>query len=240
MEPVTASPRRPIRVLLVDDQILIRMGFRMVLDAQDGIEVVGEAADGRMGIEMCRTFAPDVVLMDVRMPGMDGIGATSTIVEECPRSRVIVFTTFDLDEYAFAALRAGASGFLLKDVGPAELLASIRAVAGGDAAISSRVSRRMLDLFSQRLPAGPPAGGDEAVASLTPREREILSAIAGGLTNTEIGERMFVAESTVKTHVGRILMKLGLRDRVHAVIFAYEHGLNGRRPHHDWGKRAGA
>ncbi|MGO4187418.1 response regulator [Pseudarthrobacter sp. TAF60_1] len=227
MEPVTAAPGRSIRVLLVDDQNLVRMGFRMVLDAQEGIDVVGEAADGRMGIEMSHTLAPDVVLMDVRMPGMDGIAATRTIVEEHPQSRVIVLTTFDLDEYAFAALRAGASGFLLKDVGPAELVTSIRAVAGGDATISSRVSRRMLDLFSQRLPSGPRPRGDEAVAALTPREREILSAIAGGLTNTEIGEQMFVAESTVKTHVGRILMKLGLRDRVHAVIFAYENGLNG-------------
>lgn len=225
MATVAAPPRRPIRVLLVDDQTLVRMGFRMVLDAQDGVEVVGEAADGRIGIDMCRTLTPDVVLMDVRMPDTDGITATRRIVEECPQSRVIVLTTFDLDEYAFAALRAGASGFLLKDVGPSELLASIRAVAGGDAAISSRVSRRMLELFSQRLPSGPPAAGDEAVASLTPRELEILVAIARGLTNTEIGERLTVAESTVKTHVGRVLMKLGLRDRVHAVIFAYEHGL---------------
>lgn len=229
MEAVAIPPTRPIRVLLVDDQTLVRMGFRMVLDAQDGIEVVGEAADGRTGIDMCRTLTPDVVLMDVRMPDTDGIAATELIAQECPQSRVIVLTTFDLDEYAFAALRAGASGFLLKDVGRAELLASIRAVAGGDAAISSRVSRRMLDLFSQRLPSGRSSGGDEAVAALTPRELEIFSAIAGGLTNTEIGERMFVAESTVKTHVGRILMKLGLRDRVHAVIFAYEHGLTGHR-----------
>ncbi|MFE4228721.1 response regulator [Arthrobacter sp. NPDC056886] len=225
MATVSVPPRRPIRVLLVDDQTLVRMGFRMVLDAQDGVEVAGEAADGRIGIEMCRTLAPDVVLMDVRMPDTDGITATRRIVEECPQSRVIVLTTFDLDEYAFAALRAGASGFLLKDVGPAELLASIRAVAGGDAAISSRVSRRMLELFSQRLPSVPAAAGDEAVASLTPRELEILVAIARGLTNTEIGERLAVAESTVKTHVGRILMKLALRDRVHAVIFAYEHGF---------------
>ncbi|CAH0220324.1 Transcriptional regulatory protein LiaR [Arthrobacter sp. Bi83] len=231
METVTTPPARPIRVLLVDDQTLVRMGFRMVLDAQDGVEVVGEAADGRAGIDMCRTLSPDVVLMDVRMPDTDGIAATELIAQDCPQSRVIVLTTFDLDEFAFAALRAGASGFLLKDVGPAELLASIRAVAGGDAAISSRVSRRMLDLFSQRLPSGPSSGDDEAVAALTPRELEIFSAIAGGLTNTEIGARMFVTESTVKTHVGRILMKLGLRDRVHAVIFAYEHGLTGdRRP----------
>lgn len=159
MVTVSFPSARPIRVLLVDDQTLVRMGFRMVLDAQAGVEVVGEAADGRIGIEMCRSLAPDVVLMDVRMPDTDGIAATQLIVDECPQSRVIVLTTFDLDEYAFAALRAGASGFLLKDVGPAELLASIRAVAGGDAAISSRVSRRMLDLFSQRLPAGPPSGG---------------------------------------------------------------------------------
>jgi DNA-binding NarL/FixJ family response regulator len=166
--------------------------------------------------------------MDVRMSGMDGIAATRLIVQECPQSRVIVLTTFDLDEYAFAALRAGASGFLLKDVGPAELLASVRAVAGGDAAISARVSRRMLDLFGHRLPAGT-GGGDEVMAALTRKEAEVLAAIAGGLSNTEIGERMFVAESTVKSHVGRILMKLGLRDRVHAVIFAYEHGLAGDR-----------
>ena len=232
MSPVTSPQTLPIRVLLVDDQILVRMGFRMVLDAQHGLEVVGEAADGRTGVDMCRTLAPDVVLMDVRMPDMDGIAATVLIAEQCPQSRVIVLTTFDLDEYAFAALRAGASGFLLKDVGPAELLACIRAVAGGDAAISSRVSRRMLELFSHRLPSGPPSGGDEAVAALTPRELEILAAIAGGLTNREIGERMFVTESTVKTHVGRILMKLGLRDRVHAVIFAYENGLAGGRGTH--------
>ena len=232
MESVDTRPARPIRVLLVDDQTLVRMGFRMVLDAQDGVEVVGEAADGRTGVDMCRTLVPDVVLMDVRMPETDGIAATRLIAEECPQSRVIVLTTFDLDEYAFAALRACASGFLLKDVGPAELLASIKAVAGGDAAISARVSGRMLELFSQRLPAGSPSGGDEAVAALTPREREFLAAIAGGLTNREIGERMFVTESTVKTHVGRILMKLGLRDRVHAVIFAYENGLVRDRPTH--------
>jgi DNA-binding NarL/FixJ family response regulator len=225
MPKATTPTPHPIRVLIVDDQTLVRTGFRMVLDAQDGVEVVGEAADGRIGIDMSRRLAPDVVLMDVRMPNLDGIAATRLIVQECPQSRVIVLTTFDLDEYAFAALRAGASGFLLKDAAPAELLTSIRAVAGGDAAISSRISRRMLDLFSQRLPSGQTAGGDGAVAALTPREAEILSAIAAGLTNTEIGERMFVAESTVKTHVGRILMKLGLRDRVHAVIFAYEHGL---------------
>ncbi|RKR30123.1 response regulator [Arthrobacter oryzae] len=229
MAGVAASSALPVRVLVVDDQTLVRTGFRMVLDAQDGVEVTGEAADGSTGIDMCRLLAPDVVLMDVRMPGTDGIAATRRIVRECPQSRVIVLTTFDLDEYAFAALRAGASGFLLKDVAPADLLASIRAVAAGDAAISSRVSRRMLDLFSQSLPSGPSSAGEDAMTALTAREREILSAIAGGLTNTEIANRMFVAESTVKSHVGRILMKLGLRDRVHAVIFAYEHGLTGSR-----------
>ncbi len=229
MAAVAAPSGRPVRVLLVDDQTLVRTGFRMVLDAQDGVEVAGEAADGSIGFDMCRLLAPDVVLMDVRMPGTDGIAATRRIVQECPQSRVIVLTTFDLDEYAFAALRAGASGFLLKDVAPAELLASIKAVAAGDAAISSRVSRRMLDLFSQSLPSGPSSAGGDDLTALTARETEILSAIAGGLTNTEIAQQMFLAESTVKSHVGRILMKLGLRDRVHAVIFAYEHGLTGSR-----------
>ena len=229
MTSVSAPVDRPIRVLIVDDQALVRAGFRMVLDAQDGVEVVGEAADGRIGIEMCRSLVPDIVLMDVRMPNMDGITATGRIVDEWPQSRVVVLTTFDLDEYAFAALRAGASGFLLKDVGPAELLASIRAVAAGDAALSSRIGRRMLDLFSQRLPVGPSSGEAGPLAALTAKEAEVLSAIARGLSNTEIGEQMFVTESTVKTHVGRVLMKLGLRDRVHAVIFAYEHGVVGHQ-----------
>ena len=215
----------PIRVMLVDDQTLVRRGFRMVLDAADEVEVVGEAADGAAATELAQALVPDVVLMDVRMPRRDGIEATRRIVENQPTVHVIVLTTFDLDEYAFSALRAGASGFLLKDVEPAELLASIRAVAAGEAALSSRVSRRMLDLFGQRLPANNPDGGDQAIAVLTPREQDILLLIARGLSNTEIGEQLFVSESTVKTHVGRVLMKLGLRDRVHAVIFAYEHGL---------------
>lgn len=214
-----------IRVMLVDDQTLVRLGFRMVLDAADGIEVVGEAADGLAAMELANALVPDVVLMDVRMPRLDGIEATQQIVQDQPTVHVIVLTTFDLDEYAFKALRAGASGFLLKDVEPAELLAAIRAVAAGEAALSTRVSRRMLDLFGQRLPADNPTNGDQAIAALTPRERDILLLIARGLSNTEIGKELFVSESTVKTHVGRVLMKLGLRDRVHLVIFAYEHGL---------------
>ena len=229
MEAVADPSTRPIRVLLVDDQTLVRAGFRMVLEAQDGVEVAGEAADGSSGVGMCRTLAPDVVLMDVRMPGTDGIAATRRIVEECPHSRVIVLTTFDLDEYAFAALRAGASGFLLKDVGPAELLTSLRAVAGGEPPFPP----------GQPPDAGPlqpkaslrsPGPGDEAVASLTRGNGNARGHCAGTHKHRDRGTAA-VAESTVKTHVGRILMKLGLRDRVHAVIFAYEHGLASyRRP----------
>ena len=210
-----------IRVLIVDDQALVRMGFRMLLDAEPGITVVGEAADGDEGIRLAASTSPDVILMDVRMPGLDGIAATAEALRVSPGSRVIILTTFDLDEYAFGGLRAGASGFLLKDTRPAELLAAVRAVASGEAAISSRVTRRMLDLFGSRLPAA----AENALDTLTPREREILLAIGEGLSNGEIGERFVLSESTVKTHVGRVLLKLGLRDRVQAVIFAFEHGL---------------
>jgi len=210
-----------IRVLIVDDQALVRMGFRMLLDAEPGITVVGEAADGDEGIRLAASTTPDVILMDVRMPGLDGIAATAEALRVSPGSRVIILTTFDLDEYAFGGLRAGASGFLLKDTRPAELLAAVRAVASGEAAISSRVTRRMLDLFGSRLPAA----AENALDTLTPREREILLAIGEGLSNGEIGERFVLSESTVKTHVGRVLLKLGLRDRVQAVIFAFEHGL---------------
>jgi len=209
-----------IRVLIVDDQNLVRMGFRMLLDAEPGITVVGEAADGAEGIRLATSTKPDVVLMDVRMPGLDGIAATAELLRVSPASRVIILTTFDLDEYAFGGLRAGASGFLLKDTRPAELLAAVRAVASGEAAISTRVTRRMLDLFGARLPAT-----ESALDTLTPREREILLAIGEGLSNGEIGERFVLSESTVKTHVGRVLLKLGLRDRVQAVIFAFENGL---------------
>jgi len=214
-----------IRVLLVDDQELVRAGFRMVLDAAADISVVAEAADGGAAVMLAGTCRPDVILMDIRMPGMDGVSATRSILAQDPTARVIVLTTFDLDDYAFGALRAGASGFLLKDVAPRELVTSIRAVASGDAALSSRVSRRMLDLFSHRLPEAPAAGDNHLVGTLTARELEVLTCIALGQSNSEIGAALFLAESTVKTHVGRILAKLGLRDRVHAVIFAYEHDL---------------
>ena len=217
----------PIRVLLVDDQALVRLGFRMVLDAEHDLSVVGEAADGVAAVRMAVDTRPDVILMDVRMPNLDGIEATRRIVAANPAARIIILTTFDLDEYAFGGLRAGASGFLLKDARPAELTSAIRAVAGGDAAVSSRVTRSMLEMFADRLPASGPVGTAIAdpTAALTPREREILLAIAAGLSNGEIGEKFYLTESTVKTHVGRVLAKLHLRDRVHAVIFAYDHGL---------------
>jgi DNA-binding NarL/FixJ family response regulator len=212
-----------LRVLLVDDQSLVRMGFRMVLDAEPDLTVVGEASDGREAVQLAAELRPDIVLMDVRMPGMDGLAATREIVAARPSSRVIVLTTFDLDEYAFGGLRAGASGFLLKDARPAELLAAIRSVAAGDAVVSPRVTKRMLELFGTSLPTS--TGSQDATAPLTPREREILLAIAEGLSNGEIAQRFFLTESTVKTHVGRVLFKLGLRDRIHAVIFAYENRL---------------
>ncbi|GAA2062571.1 response regulator [Leifsonia soli] len=217
----------PIRILLVDDQQLVRMGFRMVLEAEPDLVVVGEASDGAEAVRLTAQVRPDVVLMDVRMPVLDGIEATRRIVETDPGARIIILTTFDLDEYAFGGLRAGASGFLLKDARPDELIGAVRAVAAGDAAVSGRVTRAMLEMFADRLPAGSsrtPAGHDPA-AALTPREREILLAIGEGLSNGEIGARFYLTESTVKTHVGRVLSKLQLRDRVHAVIFAYEHGL---------------
>ena len=219
-------------VLLVDDQALLRMGFRLVLEGEDDLEVVGEAADGRGAVDQVVALRPDVVLMDVRMPGMNGIDATERIVAEHPGTRVLILTTFDLDEYAFAALRVGASGFLLKDAKPAELVAAIRSVASGDAVVSPRVTRRMLEMFADRLPAGPPdatrAGGvDPRLAELTAREREVLEAVAEGLSNAEIAERLFLSEATVKTHVGRILAKLGVRDRVQAVVLCYQAGLVG-------------
>ncbi|MDP4334714.1 response regulator transcription factor [Curtobacterium sp. A7_M15] len=213
-----------IRVAIVDDQQLIRTGFRLLLDAQPDIEVVGEAEDGAAGVQLARAHHPDVVLMDVRMPRVDGVTATAAIVEQLPDTRVIVLTTFDLDEYAFGGLRAGASGFLLKDISSAQLLDAIRAVAVGEAVVSPRVTQRMLDLFGTKLPDRGD-GGPDAAAALTPRERDVLLAMARGLSNQEIASSLHTSESTVKTHVGRVLAKLGLRDRVHAVIFAYEHGL---------------
>ena len=220
-------------VLLVDDQALLRLGFRLVLEAEPDLEVVGEAGDGRTAVAQVAALHPDVVLMDVRMPGMNGIDATELIAADHPGTRVLILTTFDLDEYAFAALRAGASGFLLKDAKPAELTAAIRSVATGDAVVSPRVTRRMLEMFAGRLPATPtPPGGagvHPRLAELTAREREVLDAVAEGLSNAEIAERMFLSEATVKTHVGRILAKLGVRDRVQAVVFCYENGPAGSR-----------
>jgi DNA-binding NarL/FixJ family response regulator len=219
-----------IRVLLADDQELLRAGFRMVLDAQDGIEVVGEAGDGDEAVVLTGRLDPDVVLMDVRMPGVDGIEATRRLIAAAARARVLILTTFDLDEYAFSALRVGASGFLLKDVPPDQLTDAIRAVAAGDAVVAPRVTRRLLDAFAHQLPndaAMPPRDADDhpRLQELTVREREVLLEVAAGRTNAEIAERLVLSEATVKTHVGRILAKLELRDRVQAVILAYELGL---------------
>jgi DNA-binding NarL/FixJ family response regulator len=223
----TAPVPAGIRVLLVDDQPLLRMGFRMVLDAENDLTVVGEAGDGAEAIRLTHSLEPDVILMDVRMPGMDGIEATRQIAAARSASRIVILTTFDLDEYAFGGLRAGASGFLLKNAEPNELIAAIRTVAGGEASVSPRVTRRMLELFGAQLPYQPASGPAPAdrLAILTDREREVFLAIAEGLSNPELAARLFLSESTVKTHVGRILFKLDLRDRVQAVILAYDLGL---------------
>lgn len=217
-----------IRILLVDDEPLLRLGFRLVLESQPDMAVVGEAGDGATAIRRTAELDPDVVMMDVRMPGMDGIAATKGIVAEHGRSRVLILTTFDMDEYAFAALRVGASGFLLKNVPPDDLLSAIRAVASGDAVVAPSVTRRLLNAMADRLP--DPAGRcqpgrDDRLARLTERELEVLTQLANGLSNAEIAKRLCVAEATVKTHVGRVLNKLDLRDRVQAVVFAYQTGL---------------
>jgi DNA-binding NarL/FixJ family response regulator len=218
-----------VRVLLVDDQPLLRKGFRMILEAEPDLEVVGEAGDGTTAVALTREHEPDVVLMDVRMPGMDGIEATERIVVGGSRARILILTTFDLDEYAFAGLRAGASGFLLKDVPPQELLQAIRTVARGDAVVAPRVTRRLLDVFADQLPKG--LGGDASDGSgptldkLTAREHDVLVAVAQGLSNAEIAQRLFISEATVKSHVGHILTKLALRDRVQAVVLAFQLGL---------------
>ncbi|SNS77919.1 response regulator transcription factor [Actinomadura mexicana] len=213
----------PIRVVLVDDQELVRAGFRMVLDAQPDIEVAGEAGDGLQALELLRNTRADVVLMDVRMPRMDGIEATRQVVARSG-PKVVILTTFDLDEYAFAAIRAGAGGFMLKDAGPAQLIEAIKAVHSGDAVVAPSTTRRLLDRFAVHLPdAEEKAVG--ALESLTDRENEVLLLVARGMSNAEIAGRLYVSEATVKTHMGRILMKLGLRDRVQAVVFAYETGL---------------
>ncbi|HTJ72401.1 MAG TPA: response regulator transcription factor [Actinospica sp.] len=215
-----------IRIVLVDDQELLRTGFRMILDAQQDMTVVGEAPDGLAALELLDKCVADVVLMDVRMPKLDGVEATRRLLsgggEGVPR--VLILTTFDLDEYAFAAIKAGASGFLLKDVPPAELLTAIRAVHSGDAVVAPSTTRRLLDRFAPMLPAAD-APPPPSLAGLTDREREVLILIAQGLSNAEIASRLVLSEATVKTHVGRILMKLELRDRVQAVVLAYETGL---------------
>jgi DNA-binding NarL/FixJ family response regulator len=216
-----------VSVLLVDDQPLLSLGLRLVLDAQPGVDVVGEAGDGSHAVTMTRALRPDVVLMDVRMPVMDGIAATRSIVASGSPARVLVLTTFDLDEYVYAALRAGASGFLLKDVPPADLITAIHAVAGGHAVVAPTVTRRLLDRFLPHLPET--ATGRSAVAELlhdlTGRERDVLFQVAQGRSNAEIATDLMLAEATVKAHVGRLLAKLGLRDRVQIVVFAYENGL---------------
>jgi DNA-binding NarL/FixJ family response regulator len=212
-----------VRVLVVDDQALVRAGFRMILEAHDDMDVVGEAADGRQAVALARAHAPDVILMDVRMPGMDGIEATRAVVAEQPATRVLVLTTFDLDEYVYDALRAGASGFLLKDVPADQLADGIRLVAQGEALLAPSATRRLIHEFARTSPArrDPPP----AMAELTPRELEVFRLIARGRSNAEIAGELFVGETTVKTHVTRILMKLGVRDRVQAVVLAYESGI---------------
>jgi DNA-binding NarL/FixJ family response regulator len=218
-----------IRVLIVDDQALVRSGFRMILEAREGVEVVGEAENGAQAIELARELAPDLVLMDVRMPVMDGVEATRRLLESGSSARVIILTTFDLDEYVFEALRAGASGFLLKDVQPAQLVEAIRVVASGEALLAPSITRRLLDRFAATLEASerkPPPELD----SLTRRELEILRLVAGGLSNAEIAAELVVSETTVKTHVSSVLRKLHLRDRVQAVVLAYEAGLVKPRP----------
>ena len=201
------------------------MGFRLVLEAQPDLEVAGEAGDGEQAVELVSKLEPDIVLMDVRMPTMDGVEATRRIVARGGRSRVIILTTFDLDEYAYSALRAGASGFLLKDAPPADLLSAIRAVARGDAVVAPSTTKRLLASVADRLPDPYGAVPTDDLELLTAREREVLVEVARGLSNAEIAETLVLAEATVKTHVGRILSKLALRDRVQLVIYAYDHGL---------------
>jgi DNA-binding NarL/FixJ family response regulator len=220
----TTGAAQPVRVLLVDDQPLLRTGFRMVLGAEPDVDVVGEAGDGAEGVELARRLLPDVVLMDIRMPRMDGVAATKAIVAARLPVRVLILTTFDLDEYVVGALRAGASGFLAKDVPAEDLVTAIRTVAAGEAVVAPRILRRLLDQFGTFLP-DPNAAPAARVDVLTEREREVLIQVARGLSNAEIAAELSVSETTVKTHVGHVLTKLGLRDRVQAVVLAYETGL---------------
>ncbi|MEV7614705.1 response regulator transcription factor [Streptomyces sp. NPDC089799] len=214
-----------IRVMLVDDQVLLRTGFRMVLAAQPDMEVVAEAGDGLEALEVLRATKVDVVLMDVRMPRLDGVEATRRICERPEHPKVIILTTFDLDEYAFSGLKAGASGFMLKDVPPAELLAAIRSVHSGDAVVAPSTTRRLLDRFAPMLPTTAAEPRNKELQRLTEREREVMLLVAQGMSNGEIAARLVLSEATVKTHVGRILTKLELRDRVQVVVMAYESGL---------------
>jgi DNA-binding NarL/FixJ family response regulator len=214
-----------IRLVIVDDQELVRTGFRLFLETHDDLEVVGEAGDGAEAIERARQLRPDVILMDIRMPRMDGVDATARLTSAGiePPPRVLVLTTFDLDEYVFGALRAGAAGFLLKDAPRERLVEAIRVVHGGDALLSPSITRRLIEDFAARIE--PLEAQPALLESLTPREREVLVLVARGLSNGEIAERLVVTEATVKSHVGSVLLKLGLRDRVQAVVFAYEHGI---------------
>ncbi|RDV08308.1 MULTISPECIES: response regulator [unclassified Arthrobacter] len=217
----------PITVLLVDDQPLLRMGFRLILEGEEDLRIVGEASDGAEAIRLVGELNPDVVLMDVRMPVLDGIEATRAITATGSCARIIILTTFDVDEYAFAGLQAGASAFLLKDAAPSDLINAVRVVASGDAVVAPRITQRLLETYvrgsARPAPAAP--APDPLLADLTPRETEMLEAMAEGLSNAEIAHRYFLSEATVKTHVRRILTKLHLRDRVQAVVYAYETGL---------------
>ncbi|MGC0334640.1 DNA-binding NarL/FixJ family response regulator [Streptomyces sp. SAI-170] len=215
-----------IRILIADDEALLRMAFSAILDAQPDMTPVGEAADGSEAVRLTRELRPDVVLMDVRMPGTDGIEATQRLTRVSPRSKVLILTTFDLDEYAFASLAAGASGFLLKNTRPEELLAAIRNVAAGDAVLSPRITRRLLDNVRHHLPHGASTDHHlERLGRLSTRERDVLVKVGKGLSNAEIAAALHLAEATVKAHLGRILQKLGLRDRIQAVVFAYDSRL---------------
>ena len=221
----------PVRIAIVDDQGMVRSGFRSLIDAEPDLTVVAEAADGAAGVAAVRRTRPDVVLMDIRMPVLDGVAATREVVAAVPSCRVLVLTTYDLDEYLFAALRAGASGFLLKDAPVDDLLDAVRTVAGGDGMLAPSATRRLIETFGRLAPVTP----DETLLStLTGRELEVLQLVAAGLSNAEIAARLVVSEATSKTHVSSVLMKLGLRDRVQAVVFAYENGVvvpgEARRP----------
>jgi len=216
-----------LRVLIADDQVLVRAGFRMILEAQPDIEVVAEASDGDAAVRMTRRHRPDVVLMDVRMPGLDGLEATRRILQpdgDAPVAvRILILTTFDLDEYVYAALRSGASGFLLKDTSPEQLIAALRTVAIGDALLAPSITRRLVERYAR--PQAPLEVAPDALASLTPRETEVFRLVARGMSNAEIAEQLIVSEATVKTHVAGVLGKLDLRNRAQAVVFAYESGL---------------